>query len=146
MTEPDLGGDTLKTVRYRIIFTNRNNETTLLEGEDTVNYATDAMSLSDRKIGDFFAAAATGNMNMPGGPRDRLIAAGYTDLRDVANRFVPVPAANFPPANWTLKEEDKKYVTIRLDVLDQLPKQDAEYDRQQVDVLKEIRDALQWSR
>src|SRR6476646_6998407 len=38
MADQDLSGDDLKVVRYRIIFTKRDYEGTLDEGEDTVNY------------------------------------------------------------------------------------------------------------
>ena len=57
MNDQALSSDDTKTVRYRIIFTKRNFETTLLERESTVNYATDPMSLSGRKIADFWAKA-----------------------------------------------------------------------------------------
>jgi hypothetical protein len=138
MTDRDLGGDNVKTVRYRIIFTKRNNETTLLEREDTVNYAADAMGLSGRKIADLFTRAALGGAL---DERNRLLAAGYKDLRDPDYPNDPIAGPPWPD-NWTLKEEDKKYVTFRYEVLDQLPKQDAEYDRQQVDVLRDIKSAI----
>jgi hypothetical protein len=138
MTERDLGAQELKTVRYRIIFTKRNNEATLKEEQDTINYSTDPMGLSGRKLSDFWAAAVLGEEQEA---RRRLAAAGYADFRDPAPPHNPIPPAP-PPRPWTIKEEDKKYVTFRYEVLDRLPKQEAEYAREQVDVLKEIRDAL----
>src|SRR5438094_17930 len=77
------------------------------------------------------------------GARDRLIEAGYRDIRDPTAPEVsinPKTLVENPPKQWTIKEEDKKYIAFRVDLLDQLPKQRAEYDREQVEVLKEIRD------
>jgi len=146
INEQALGSEDLKTVRYRIIFTKRNHETTLKEAETTVNYATDPMSLSGRYISDFFTLAGLGK------ERDalkRLYAAGYHEAEDPTvdphekiSKKKAEDEQTYPKVAWTIKDEDKKYVAFRADLLDQLPRQKAEYDRQKVDELQKIRQIL----
>jgi hypothetical protein len=148
MDERALGSEDTKTVRYRIIFTKRNHETTLKEDEATVNYATDPMSISGRYISDFWAAAAIGE------ERDalkRLFKAGYNEA--VRTRVAPGKSKKitkdmaedekkFPKLGWTITDEDKKYIAFRVDLLDQLPRQKGEYDREKADELRKIREIL----
>jgi hypothetical protein len=141
-----LGSEDLKTVRYRIIFTKRNHETTLKEAEATVNYATDPMSLSGRYISDFWAAAALGQER---GALKRLYAADYHEaLRpgvappQKITKAEVEDEATYPKLPWTIPDDDKRYIAFRVELLDQLPRQKAEYDREKVDVLREIRDAI----
>ena len=148
MDERALGSEDTKTVRYRIIFTKRNHETTLKEDEATVNYATDPMSISGRYISDFWAAAAIGQ------ERDalkRLFKAGYNEA--LRTRVAPGKSkkitkemaedeTKFPSLGWTIKDEDKKYIAFRAELLDQLPKQKGEYDREKADELRKIREIL----
>src|SRR5262245_29028388 len=49
----DLSGDNLKIVRYRIVFTKRDYETTLDQGEVVVNYSTNGGSLGGIKVSEF---------------------------------------------------------------------------------------------
>jgi hypothetical protein len=133
-----LGSEDLKTIRYRIIFTKRNHETTLKEDEATVNYVTDQGSLGGRYISDFWAAATLGGEHEA---RQRLIRAGYYDIRDAAAPAVPIPPdvlQRNPPPRWTIKDEDKKFITFKADLLDQLPRQKAEYDRERNEELRRI--------
>jgi hypothetical protein len=148
MDEKALGSDDTKTVRYRIIFTKRHHETTLKEEEATVNYATDPMSISGRYISDFWAAAAVG------GEREalkRLYKTGYLEAlrtRVAAGKSKKITKkmaedeTNFPSLGWTIKDEDKKYIAFRADLLDQLPRQKGEYDREKADELRKIREIL----
>jgi hypothetical protein len=148
-----LGSDDLKTVRYRIIFTKRNHETTLKEDETTVNYATDPMSLSGRHIADFWASAAVKGEQKA---LERLYKARYYDVYhtegndkglrikiDVLKAAVePKPPAQAVPVGWTIAEEDKKYIAFRADLLDQLPRQKGEYEREKAEELREIKRIL----
>jgi hypothetical protein len=137
-----LGTEDMKIVRYRIIFTKRDFGTTLLEREVMVNYATDPMSLGGRYMSDFWAGAALGEER---DARDRLIKADYDDVRDAGDPEQNIASETLrrkPPEKWTIREEDKKYIAFGAELLDQLPRQKPEYDRDQVEVLRDIRDAI----
>jgi hypothetical protein len=147
INEQALGSEDTKTVRYRIIFTKRNHETTLKEEEATINYATDPMSVSGRYISDFWAGAAVGGEQEA---LKRLYKAEYYDVqRPPPNRGVipraeldravaPQPGQAPVPVGWTIKDEDKKYLAFRADLLDQIPRQKAEYDRERNEELRRI--------
>ena len=137
-----------KTVRYRIIFTKRHLETTLKEAEATVNYVTDQGSLGGRYISDFWAEAAVG------GERNalkRLYEVGYR--RALRTRVAPGKSKRitkemvedemkFPKLGWTIEEDDKRYITFKAELLDQIPRQAGEYERERNEELREIRNAL----
>jgi hypothetical protein len=135
-----------KTVRYRIIFTKRHLETTLKEAEATVNYVTDQGSLGGRYISDFWAAAALGE------ERDalkRLYKIGYRQAlrtRVAPGKRITKEMADdeqkFPKLGWTIEEDDKRYIAFKAELLDQLPRQEGEYERQRNEELREIRNAL----
>jgi hypothetical protein len=143
-----LGSKDTKTVRYRIIFTKRHLETTLKEAEATVNYVTDQGSLGGRYISDFWTAAGLGK------ERDalkRLYKVGYRGaLRTRApkgkSQKITEEMADdekkYPNLGWTIPEDDKRYLTFKAELLDQLPRQEGEYERQKADELRQIREIL----
>jgi hypothetical protein len=125
MTGQDLGGDDLKVVRYRIIFTKRDNEATLFEGEETVNYPTDGGSYGGLKVADFFQKVLEHKIHRP-------------------QKWVD---ANYPPnapsnTDWQIPNDDKRYVTFLYEVLGRVEREEAEYDKEKVRLLGEIRDRL----
>jgi hypothetical protein len=145
-----LNSEDLKTVRYRIIFTKRNHETTLKEDEATVNYVTDQGSLGGRYIADFWAGAATGGEQKA---LRRLHTAGYREFiyAEGAQKGLRIPEGEIKealkeekpvPVKWTILDDDKKYITFKADLLDQLPRQKGEYDREKAEELRKIREIL----
>jgi len=130
MSDLDLSGDDLKYVRYTIVFTKRDNETTLLpEREELVDYATDGGSYGGLQIAAFFERVARGDE-----PRPAFRESGYAPLE-------PVPGQP-GRQRWTIPPEDRKYVKFIYRVDRRLPKGEAEYSRDQVRILREIRDRI----
>jgi hypothetical protein len=145
-----LGSEDLKTVRYRIIFTKRNHETTLKEDEATVNYATDQGSLGGRYISDFWTAAGLGDE-----PKalKRLYDVSYRAAKHtqdprkgheitLAEAEAAVRPNNPVRVGWTIPDEDKKYIAFKADLLDQLPRQKGEYDRERNEELRKIQEEM----
>jgi hypothetical protein len=126
MTSNDLGGEELKVVRWRVIFTKKDREVTLEHGEEVVNYPTSGGSFGGLKVAEFFVAASQGLRNPA---RDRLTQSGYTDTENLS-------------AGWTIKRDDQKYINFTYEVLERVPVSASDYDRQQVEVLRDIRDKL----
>jgi hypothetical protein len=128
MDDQDLGGDDLKYVRYAIVFTKRDFEATLEENsQELVNYSTNGGSFGGLKIAKFFQ-----KLNDP--------------ARGVTRPQVWVET-NYPPEvtdeqHWIIPAEDEKYVTFLYAVERRLPRQDGDYDRRKVTVLREISDKL----
>jgi hypothetical protein len=124
----DLGGDDLKYVTYSIWFTRRDYEAPLQpETEDVVDYPTDGGSYGALKIGDFMTRVAAGTVDRP--PR-------WVD-------------GNYPPGvpkdqlrGWKFPEQDRRYLRFEYRVNRRVPKAEAQYAKEQVDVLREIRDKI----
>jgi hypothetical protein len=101
MLDQDLGGDDLKLVRIRILFTKRDDEKILHHEEDLINYNTTPADFGGLRTCEYLK-------RHPG-----VISAG-----------------------------DEKYVTTFVEVIARYPKQEKEYDKEQVQVLREIRDKI----
>jgi hypothetical protein len=129
MPDSDLGGDDLKYVSYSIVFTKRDYETTLQhEQQELVDYATDGGSYGGLKIAEFFERVGRGD---PRTPRPERWEASYG-----------VPAQPTPGQTWEVPEDDRKYVKFVYHVDRHLPKGEAEYERDKVRYLREIRDRI----
>jgi hypothetical protein len=128
MSDLDLSGDDLKYVRYSIVFTKRDNETTLLpEREELVDYATDGGSYGGLKIAEFFEQVARGDI-----PRPAFRESGYAPARPIGDNRQA----------WEIPRDDRKYVKFIYRVDRRLPKGEAEYARDQVRILRELRDRI----
>ncbi len=126
MADQDLSGTGLKYVSYSILFTKPDLEGTLeQQQEDLVNYSTNGESYAALKIAEFFGRNAAGAV-----PRPQVWRA---------NNY-PSDAAD--DNHWTIPEEDRKYVTFIYQVDRRLDKNDPNYPKDQVKVLREIRDRL----
>jgi len=122
MGDQDLSGDDLKYVSYSILFTKRDFEQTLeSKREDLVNYSTNGGSFGGLKIANFFKEVEEGRVRRP---------------QLWAEKDYPPNARS--ETDWRIPEEDKKYVTFIYCVDRRLPKQDTEYDKLKVEVLREI--------
>ena len=126
MSDQDLGGDDLKYVSFSIVFTKPDLEATLAQQkDDLVNYATDGASYGGIKISHFFAEVAAHKV-----PRPKV----WTD-----NTYPPGAQGD---VDWTVPQEDEKYVTFVYWVEKRISKNDADYAKNQVTVLREIRDKI----
>jgi hypothetical protein len=114
MKDQDLGGDDLKLVRYKIIFTKRDQERVLKEDEELVAYKTTVADFGGQKVGQFLSEA-------------KDVAAGK-----------PPPPSWKVGADFKIKKGDERFVKIFVEVLDHYPKEDAEYDKQTVEALRDI--------
>lgn len=126
MGDQDLGGDDLKIVRYRIIFTKRDFETVLDEAEEeVVDYPTDGGSFGGLKVARFMARLAKGAVNLPTEWKGR-----------------DYPKKNSPRRGWEIPQEDERYIAFVFEVVRRVERQEAEYAKDKVHVLRQIRDTL----
>jgi len=126
MSDQDLSGTDLKYVSYSILFTKPDLEGTLeQQREDLVNYSTNGESYAALRIAEFFGRNAAGQV-----PRPPVW---------IANSY-PVDAAD--NLHWTIPDDDRKYVTFIYQVDRRLDRNDPNYPKDQVRVLREIRDRL----
>ncbi len=125
MADQDLSGTGLKYVSYSILFTKPDLEATLeKQQEDLVNYSTDGGSYAALKIAEFFGELAAHGRSRPLVWMDN----GYLD--DAGPTYNNIP------------DKDRKYVTFIYQVDRRLDKNDPNYPKDQVNVLREIRDRL----
>lgn len=123
MTDKNLSDDMLKLVRYKILFVKRDYEVAFQEREELVPDNITGEAFTAWKIAEFI---------------QRL------DKEDVPHKW----AENNYPKGATggkinrLDEDDKKYLRVYFEVLDRYVREDANYDRDEVTVLREIRDVL----
>jgi hypothetical protein len=121
MADQDLSADELKVVRYRIIFKKRDLEVTLHTGEDLVNYDTDGASFGALKIAEFLGRVALGEVPRPALWRDE--------------RYARTRPNN---TTWSIPDEDRRYIGFLYEVIRREPRQEKEYDREQVRELRKI--------
>jgi hypothetical protein len=127
MPDIDLGGDDLKYVSYSIVFTKRDYETNLQpEKQELVDYATDGGSYGGLKIAEFFEQVTQGKI-----PRPTSWEPSYA-----------VPERPVAGQTWEIPRDDRKYVKFIYHVDRHLPKGEAEYERDKVKILREIRDRI----
>jgi hypothetical protein len=125
----DLGGDDLKYVTYSIWFTKRDYEAPLQpETEDVVDYPTDGGSYGALKIGEFMERVEANDVDRP----DRWLdpQRPYPENAPAGRR------------GWRLSRDDRRYLKFEYRVIRRIPKGEADYPRQQVDVLRQIRDRI----
>ena len=126
MADQDLGGDDLKYVSYSILFTKRDVEASLeKEQHAVVNYSTDGGSFGALKIAEFMQKVGKGQVTRPDVWRESNYPPGAVDDK-----------------HWTIPAEDLKYINFVYSVDRRLPRQETEYAKDQVRVLREIRDRL----
>lgn len=122
MSDQDLGGEGLKYVSYSILFTKRDYEAVLAEESQTlVNYSTNAGSYGGLKIAEFITKVVQGGIPRPSIWKDK-----------------DYPPDTVDECHWTIPEEDKKYITFEYHVERRLPRQESEYDKEQVEVLRKL--------
>ncbi len=124
MMDQDLSGeDTLKLVRYKILFVKRDFEVAFDEKEDLVSYDTTGTDWAALQISHFMGGLKA--TDRPDKWREKHYPPGVDGQKI---EYIP--------------EEDQKYVRIYFEVLQRWERESAEYDKQQVQVLREIRDRI----
>lgn len=112
MQDNDLNDDTVKLVRWRILYTRPDYEAQLFEGEELLNYRT----RSDQYGGQVMARILTDAAYV-----NRIPADVAADLADPRNR---------------------RYLRVSLEVLDRFPKEETSYDRRQTEALEGLQRAF----
>jgi hypothetical protein len=126
MGDQDLGGHDLKVVRYRIIFTKRDYEAVLDEAdEEVVDYPTDGGSLGGLKVAHFMGRVKDARVNLP-----------------IEWRGKNYPVKGAPRRGWKIPPEDERYITFLYEVIRRVEREEAAYEKDEVKVLREIRDVL----
>ena len=127
MGDQDLSGEDLKVVRYRIIFTKRDYEATLERAdEEVVDYPTDGGSLGGLKVAHFMGRVKDGKVKLPAEWKGK----NY-------------PVKNPPRTGWTIPPEDERYITFLYEVIRRVEREEAAYEKDEVKVLRQIRDAIE---
>lgn len=132
MPDRDLGGKDLKLVRYKILFVKRDYEHAFNEQEELVHADTDDTGFTAWKIAEFIQKL----------PRD----AGTPEGVRIPSKWL---SKNYPPRDYRangyltgLPDDDKRYLRLYFEVLDRYPREELEYQEQQLDILRGIRDDL----
>ena len=127
MRDTDLSGkDTLKLVRYKILFIKRDYETAFPEHEELVSDPMDETAYTAWKIAEFI----------------QRLAKDKTEVPEKWGR-------KYPPEQYRkgvfligFPEDDKKYLRVYYEVLARYDREEFKYHQRQIEVLEEIRDRI----
>jgi hypothetical protein len=124
MGDQDLSGEDLKIVRYRIIFTKRDFEAVLDEAEEEiVDYPTDGGSFGGLKVAEFMGKLSEGEVPLP----VQWQGKGYPTRKD---------------GKWRIPPKDRRYITFIYEVVRRVEREDAQYEKDEVHVLRQIRNEV----
>lgn len=131
----DLADDTLKLVRYKILFVRRDYEVAFPEQEELVYDNMDATSFAAWKVAEFIQTMHTEGVAQPSRWESRSYPPRGTEEKWQRHyhreRIVKA-----------LPEEDKKYLRVYYEVLERYPREKFRHEEQQIRVLEQIRDEL----
>lgn len=133
MPDTNLSDDMLKLVRYKVLFVKRDYEHAFPEVEELVHDNLDSTSYTAWKIAEFIQRLAAGETKIPGKWDN-----GYPSDTDGHGNYLYKKngkLTGFP-------EDDKKYLRVYYEVLDRYVRESFKYEEDQIDVLKEIREAI----
>ena len=134
MSDTNLNDDMLKLVRYKILFVKRDYEVAFPEVEELVHDNLTATAYTAWKIAEFIQNLGNEKTPIPSKwspdypPGDKDEKGSYKYKRD--GKLIGLP------------EDDKKYLRVYFEVLDRYVREEFRYEEDQIDVLKEIRDAI----
>lgn len=135
MASIDLGGDDVKNVTYWISFVKPDFVATLTSPHDeTIDYATDEGSYGGLIIGKFFEDLKKEDILWPKMWGDKVPSPEYKRAKRWNDRGQQVLT--------DIPEKDRKYLRFHLRLNWRQPQPDAEREKDKVDVLREIRDAI----
>jgi hypothetical protein len=130
MTDQDLSGDDAKSVSYWITFVKPDLVATLQGMEtETIDYATDAGSYGGLKLGEYLERLTGHRAPLPAEWKDLSLPLGYETDR-ARSLLLEIP------------ESDRKYIKFNCRVNWRQPMPAAEREKDKVEVLREIREAL----
>jgi hypothetical protein len=131
----DLRDDTLKLVRYKILFIKRDYEVAFPEEEELVHDNMDGTSFAAWKVAEFIQRMHREGVRQP----PRWQSRGYPVASDAAT------SSDFFQSDGRIKslpEEDKKYLRVYYEVLERYPREKFRHEEQQIRVLEQIRDRI----
>ena len=132
MSDTDLSNkDVLKLVRYKILFIKRDYETAFPEAEELVSDPMDATGYTAWKIAEFIQRLGRKKTEVPSKWKSYPV-----------NLDPPEPPYRDNGILLGLPEEDKKYLRVYFEVLHRYDREEAKYEQQEIDVLKQIRDRI----
>jgi hypothetical protein len=130
MADQDLSGDGAKNVSYWITFVKPGLVATLQDVEtETIDYATDAGNYGGLRVGEYLARLADHRAPLPTAWKDLSLPHGYETDKG-RSLLLGIP------------EGDRKYIQFSYRVNWRQPAPAAEREEAMVEVLREIRDAL----
>jgi hypothetical protein len=130
MTDRNLSDDQLKLVRYKILFVKRDYETAFPEREDLVYDNMTAEAFTAWKIAEFIQRLDTELVPHRWKAKNYPTGRTYREAEKEPGAKVYI---------HKLSEDDKKYLRVYFEVLDRYVRDEGD---EEVDVLKEIRDAI----
>lgn len=133
MPDTNLSDDMLKLVRYKVLFVKRDYEHAFPEVEELVHDNLDSKSYTAWKIAEFIQRLGDRKTDIPvkwsdGYPSDKDSQGNYKYRQD--GKLLGFP------------EDDKKYLRVYYEVLDRYVRESFKYEEDQIDVLKDIREAI----
>jgi hypothetical protein len=123
----DLGGNDLKLVRYKILFVKRDYEVAFPEREELVADDLSGTDFTAWKIAEFIQRLD--DEPVPRQWRDKNYPRNYDGVSD--------------PRVAHIDEGDKKYLRVYYEVLTRYSREEFHHDEREVEVLEEIRDAIE---
>ena len=129
MPDTNLNDDMLKLVRYKILFVKRDYEHAFPEQEELVSDNLTATSYTAWKIAQFIQSLGKKETEIPSKWKEDGYPPDDVKYR-YGNKLMGLP------------EDDKKYLRVYFEVLDRYVREQFRYEEDQIDVLKEIRDAI----
>jgi hypothetical protein len=125
MPDTNLSDEMLKLVRYKVLFVKRDFETAFPEVEELVHENMSSSTYTGWKIAEFIQNLHHGKTDIP-------------------KKWTNYPGEEFRKDGKLtgFPEGDKKYLRVYFEVLDRYVREEFNYEEDQIDVLKEIRDAL----
>jgi hypothetical protein len=137
--QPDLSGDDVKTVGYWITFQKPDFETTLQERRDeTIDYSTTAESFAGLKLMDFIKKLERDGIPYP----SEWNVKPDKDYKIVWRRIREGTKLKSRRFLKGIPKRDHRYIDVQVVLSFRRPRQDARYDKQKVDILRQIRDEL----
>lgn len=132
MSDTDLSGkDTLKLVRYKILFIKRDYETAFPEHEELVADSMDDTGYTAWKIAEFIQRLGKKKTEVPAKWKSYPENPEKPELPYRENGIL-----------LGLPESDKKYLRVYFEVLARYDRQEFKYHERQIEVLEEIRDRI----
>lgn len=121
--------DLLRLVRFKVLFLKRDLEWAFREQEELVPEEIPKDGFISWKIAEFIQQMAAGQVKQPGKWKEK--------------HYPPDPNVKDGKV-MSLPDKDKRFLRVYCQVLDSYDRERMNYDRDQVDVLKEIRDAIKY--